>query len=749
MDLNGHFGHGKNNNTSSDIPKSLSEIRGEENAPDASREDVQTRTPWYKSTTLHNVIFDIFCFAWLVPIIASLWLNFTEYVIGASVSCAIPGYKDHCNLWRNLQEHTVALDNKDHEVLGFLQLVAKALEVWFTVCAGSLVLDFSMLLLRRRGLPVGYFLTYMEFANVMSPFSFTFWKSIRTPKNLASSVSHRKSKASLWFFAFLALLLCITCNLMGPAVAVLVIPSLGWAEVNSPMEGAFGVMLASNPPKRISNLRSCEEAALIAGNFTCTDYYSSSVDEMSAGLQWRRSLWDNGSTVLEPILADGNVAFSYNSSTWGDIHHVWVPSRQILREMSLDYMEIFNSKSKNTFEEAKRALPDRDLDFDLFNYYRNTLDIEVHREGPSLGTKGFCTTASIIDIELSSTKSVHCYNTTSRSQPGYYYECIRLGSPWKDARVAHSNFSIRETDTTSGRNISVNMYSVGRSFGIPPEKEHCIVDREISDSCDWDRISSLIVRNPRQAALHLNIQFVEYTPTNMVTPNSTVVCQTNSHLTFPSYTMTLTPLEINNTIVKLVVPQGKPPKSIFLHSDWMLAAWSVSRSGTVDGNRLAASNLVASVKSLASIPLPETREDIPPFRKATNVVLDQHRLIYNHALSLIGHTLVNATELGESGTYMERHPQLTSLKKFRVWGYGTDSQSSKLGVAMAIVGCIFVLGRTLARPLFMHSRPSTLDIVIAALRYSGGFGESAGTSSDENVRFRRDTNAEDLTFVLR
>ncbi|OJD22236.1 hypothetical protein ACJ73_06419 [Blastomyces percursus] len=405
MDLNGHFEHVNNNNTSSDIPKSPSEIQGDENALGASREDVQTRTPWYKSTTLHNVIFDFFCFAWLVPIIAPLWLNFTEYVIGASVSCAIPGYKYDCNLWQILQEHTATLDKKDHEVLGFLQLV-------HSLC---------------RQPCLGFF-----DAATPAPWS----SSGLFPDNsqeLGFICLSSKIKVSLWFFAFLALLLCITCNLMGPAVAVLVIPSLGWAEVNSPMAGPFGVMLASDPPKRIANLRSCEESALIVGNFTCTDYYSSGVDEMSAGLQWCRSLWDNGSTVLEPILADGNVAFSYNSSTWGGIHHVWVPSRQMLREMSLDYMEIFNSKSKNTFEETKLALPDRDLDFDLFNHYRNTLDIEVHREGPSLGTKGFCTTASIIDIELSSTKSVHCYNKTSRSQPGYYYECIRLGSPWKDA----------------------------------------------------------------------------------------------------------------------------------------------------------------------------------------------------------------------------------------------------------------------------------------------------------------------------
>jgi hypothetical protein len=36
------------------------------------------------STTL---LFQIFCIIWLVPIVALLWLNFSNYIIGASAWC--------------------------------------------------------------------------------------------------------------------------------------------------------------------------------------------------------------------------------------------------------------------------------------------------------------------------------------------------------------------------------------------------------------------------------------------------------------------------------------------------------------------------------------------------------------------------------------------------------------------------------------------------------------------------------------
>ncbi|KAK2748231.1 hypothetical protein FQN55_004507 [Onygenales sp. PD_40] len=685
-----------------------------------------------------GLVFELFCLAWLLPIAALLWLNFKRQVIGASVACRIPAYKDACNLWQDLQQETVELDSKDHEILGVLQVVAKALEVWFGIVVGALVLDIAMVLLRHRRLPMNYFLTFLEFTSVLTLVTPRFWKSC---------FSRGASEPWLWAFALLVALLCIISNLMGPAVAVLGIPSLGWVEIQSPILETFGVTAASDRPKNTNIAPGCEEAALIARNFDCTSYFSSSVDEMSAALQWRRSLWDSGSSALEPILADGNVAFSYNSSDWGDISYGWVPSRQTLNEMSRDYLEIFTSKSTNKFEDAEHAIPGRPLNRHLYDYYRNSLDIEVYRKGPSLGAKGLCSTARLTDITVSDTKSVRCYNTTARADIGTYIECVRVGSGWTGSNTAHANFSIEDTDLPSVEKVSVNIYSTDRAQEVPEEDHHCIADRLSDGSCDWDRIFS-----PEEDAetklLSSNIQFFEYTPSNLHSSDPTVVCQMNSHFLFADYTMQLTPSEINNTMVQLIVPTDIAPRRVFLHPDWVLAAWSVPHSGRVSGRRLVAANLARSIVQFANTPQPEEFDDLYTFVDVANDVWDQHRVVYNHALSLVDYTTLDSLE-NPATPDDPVHPLLLAFKKFRVWGYGNESGTLTLGLVISICGCICVASRTPFALMYFnrHRRPSGLEIVLAAFKYANNLEGSRKELEEGRVHFRRDKDAEGLGFV--
>ena len=54
---------------------------------------------------------------------------------------------------------------RNHNLLGGLQFVAKALEIWFELIAAALVYIVTMLLAgRKEGLPVGYLTRPSEFA---------------------------------------------------------------------------------------------------------------------------------------------------------------------------------------------------------------------------------------------------------------------------------------------------------------------------------------------------------------------------------------------------------------------------------------------------------------------------------------------------------------------------------------------------------------------------------------------------------
>ena len=95
---------------------------------------------------LRMTLSQLFGLTWLVPIIALLVLNYTDHIIGASVGCALKKDCNHDSFAENAIQQAAKMDKKDHNILGTLQFVAKALEIWFMIIATCLVYDLTMLL---------------------------------------------------------------------------------------------------------------------------------------------------------------------------------------------------------------------------------------------------------------------------------------------------------------------------------------------------------------------------------------------------------------------------------------------------------------------------------------------------------------------------------------------------------------------------------------------------------------------------
>ena len=170
----------------------------------------------------------VFGFLWIVPITALLVLNFKSHVIGASIWCP----RGKCNA-EAYSENAIAkarkLDAEDHNIFGALQLVSKALEAWFMVVATGLVYDIAFYLAKSSGgLPIGYLFTHLEFAHIKNLVNPLLWTSALPPGNFLSLEPAGTWK--LYMFAILAALLTLLTNLMGPATAVLVLPSLKWVD---------------------------------------------------------------------------------------------------------------------------------------------------------------------------------------------------------------------------------------------------------------------------------------------------------------------------------------------------------------------------------------------------------------------------------------------------------------------------------------------------------------------------------------
>jgi hypothetical protein len=145
--------------------------------------------------------------------------------------------------------------------------------------------------------------------------------------------------------------------------------------------------------------------------------------------------------------------------------------------------------------------------------------------------------------------------------------------------------------------------------------------------------------------------------------------------------------------------------AIPLHPDWNLAAWSVDRSpnslGVVDGTRGAAFFLLQALKRF------ENKGD----SEAVGFAL-LHLYTVAHAVSLVTYTSTNSTSPPPANDPI--HPTLSYWGSAQLWKYGTDSRTSKLGIAIILAGCLIVLGRT---ALYLEDAKSPTELVVQALRH--------------------------------
>lgn len=165
----------------------------------------KVRTKWaYLKIGFHQLL----CLLWLGPALTILMLNFRGYVVGASIG------SHRCRL-NPFSSDTFGLEAKcnkqNHTSLGWLQFASKALEIWFMVVVSDILYDLLVTLSRGDAdVPLDFLAIYVQFGDPLSLAHY--------PKG-AKKVKHH---------AFLALVavFCPLVNLMAPATAILILPSL-------------------------------------------------------------------------------------------------------------------------------------------------------------------------------------------------------------------------------------------------------------------------------------------------------------------------------------------------------------------------------------------------------------------------------------------------------------------------------------------------------------------------------------------
>ena len=273
-------------------------------------------------------------FLWVVPIATLLALNFKHQIIGASVWC--PGGNCDSHMWEeDAVTRAAKLDRNDHNTLGALQFVAKILEVWFMLIATALIYDIAMIMARMPGgLPIGFLLTHLEFTDIRNLLHPKLWTS-PIPKRGATS-SQKKSVVRLFLFSVFAAFLTILANLMGPASAVLVLPSLQWIDTPHQAAEVFHGTLLEQAPRGDLALDGCNATNLDGGNYSCTyASYGPSLDQFAAAALMTQVQYTQDYAIQIPSTSQESAVLFLVNATLND-SVAWAPNRQVLQELSHD-----------------------------------------------------------------------------------------------------------------------------------------------------------------------------------------------------------------------------------------------------------------------------------------------------------------------------------------------------------------------------------------------------------------------------
>lgn len=654
---------------------------------------------------------------WLAPITALLVLNYKHHIIGASVWCPV-GRCSADAFGVDATQRASKLDRNDHNAVGALQFVAKALEIWFMIIATTLVYDFAMWFARRGGgLPVGFFLTHLEFADVRNLFNPLMW---------TAPLSHRRwgprgggaTTVKLYLFALLAAFLTLLANLMGPATAVLVLPTLQWVDTpRKPVEIFNGTALNTYPQGDYA-FTGCTAANLADGNYTCTkELYGPSLDKWAtSAIEARKQAEKNYGAMLVGSSQEGIFDFTLNFTK--NFELFWVPNRQVLFSLSVDTFGLFDASSNKL--------------------YNNSLQTLLQRQGPSLGVQSSCYVGNVSYGTIADDKYLGCFSGWTSDLVETFTKCIRVGVGW-NPNNDWTSFNLTDESGKDNLTTITTLFS-DKAIVFNQEKDYgsgiakCFDADDLSKSgCDWEAIFNTELP-PDFRNTTTNLSITQYRDLRR-SDDMVMWCESVAYLGFPTYTYDTSSsnlrrvVQLNNLtdLGHLGAPQVANPF-------WMLAAWSTEVEGTVDGHRPMAQRFNQMLPSLMG-----------PW-DYSNWTYDQLEFSYLHAytlaqsLSMVNYYYDNATAPSGTAKVDAAHPLLSRYATVRVWAYGINSRTSRLGVVVVFAGSACVLVRLILGFVMRAHNQSSVEMFVAALEHVPR-GEFRGLTTERErakVRYQLD-----------
>ena len=651
-----------------------------------------------------HIFSHLISFLWLVPIAALLALNFKRHIVGASVWCPMGKCSSHA-FDSDAMEKASRLDRDDHNTLGALQFVSKALEIWFLIIATTLVYDVAMMFANKGGgLPVGYLLTHLEFSDPRNIFNPLMWTS-PVPHRNSASARNRSRTIKLYFFAILASFLTILVNLMGPATAVLVLPTLQWIDTPHVPDQIFNDTGADLLPSGDYLFPGCTKAMLRAGNYSCTyDVYGASLDAWANAARASQKQEEQDMGLLNfGVSQEGLFDFTLNVTTSTDV--IWVPNRQVLRSFSYDFIKM-----------AKQIFGAPDGSVKTTPVYNNSLTTVLQRTGPSIGLNANCYRGNITFKEVDDNRAILCVQGWTADYISFYTKCQRVLTGWNPANQFMS-FTLANADPKKAVGVSsmfsdkATFYNATTDFGSGIES--CL-GNTTTKACDWEKIfNTHLPQELRNTSV--NIGTTIYKTKDAPNDEARIWCEQEAYLSFPNYLYDTSATSASTAIRLVQLLNITNPTAdtvpLVVNPAWLLAAWSIENNGTVDSSRPMAKELTRIIPNLFS-----------PWNY-TNLTSDQTEFFFLHtyalgqAMSMVNYFYDNATAPDGSVPKDDQHPYLHHWATLHVWAFGLGSRTSRLGVAVVLAGSLCVLVHLFLGIFNRAHNHSPVQLFVAALEH--------------------------------
>ncbi|KAK6396629.1 hypothetical protein LTR65_008527 [Meristemomyces frigidus] len=700
---------------------------------------------------------------WLVPIMALLILNLGSHVIGASAWCPagrcwVEAYSANS---ATPQNRIHRFDTQNHNLLGGLQLVAKVLEIWFQLIAGALVYIVTMLLAARpEGLPVGYLTRPSKFGLRDA----LLWSSVPR-RGHKQPYDKQSSRIRIRAFIIMTLAICVLCNLMGPATAVLVIPSLQWLDTPMVSTERFSYLNSANPPSptgfAFSDEYDCTPDDFSAYNYSCaaddwsdrldtwmTSYVTAAREGSYNTIAWE---YDLTFTVNSTSSINASQPDVYESVTY------WVPSRQVVKSFNNDVRVIAQMSlgvdANGMYNASGQHLTTEQ--FDGYRPYNKSLQLELQRNGPILGTypnvwrdgTGSFSWTTTID----SGRSLHCfaYYSYGLAADNNYTKCIPDGDGWGSAfpNTKYASFIVDgayDSDTnTVGPGIDYEIFSSDKvaflNNGVLPAgiSDDCIVNGTVpvGADCDYDLLFSAPPPAANATSYVTTLRMTMSDGTNV----AVLAVDYIAYLNFTTYT--LDPSFLTNPLLLIQTASTPSPGigAVPVNPAWTLAAWSVDNGGTLASNRSATTFLHKIMQDILDRSLYD-----PDHTSAFEYINAEYQAVTSlpvlETLSMIEYVTLNTTakKVTQAMIEDETTPTLYRNANMYVWAYGMSSRTAYLGVLVAILGCMVVLTQFVLGLVSRRRYRSPTQLLVAALEHAPK-GEFDGREHNEaemaRVRF--------------